>query len=110
MAIQPETLDGLVPSLILQPLVENSIRYGIAPRPEGGCIRIKAWRDNSLLRLEVEDNGPGLNNDRPLKEGLGLTNTRARVKSLYGDGHGLTLRNAVGGGLVVNLTIPFRTV
>ena len=110
MAIQPETLDGLVPSLILQPLVENSIRHGIAPRPEGGCIRIKAWRENSMLRLEVEDNGSGLSNNTPLKEGLGLTNTRARVSSLYGDGYGLTLRNAVGGGLVVNLTIPFRTV
>ena len=110
MAIEPETLDGLVPSLILQPLVENSVRYGISSRPEGGCIKIKAWRESSMLRLEVEDNGPGLNNDTPLKEGLGLTNTRARVKTLYGDGHGLTLRNANGGGLVVNLTIPFRTV
>ena len=60
MAIEPETLDGLVPSMILQPLVENSVRHGVAPRPEGGCIKIKAWRDNSLLRLEVEDDGPGI--------------------------------------------------
>src|SRR4030095_14637525 len=110
MAIEPETLDGLVPSMILQPLVENSVRHGVAPRPEGGCIKIKAWRDNSLLRLEVEDDGPGLSGDRPPKERVGLTNTRARVSSLYGDEHGLKLRHAAGGGLVVSLSIPFRTV
>ena len=110
MAIEPETLDGLVPSMILQPLVENSVRHGVAPRPEGGCIKIKAWRDNSLLRLEVEDDGPGLCGDAPLKERVGLTNTRARVSNLYGDGHGLKLRHAAGGGLVVSLSIPFRTM
>lgn len=110
MAIEPETLDGLVPSMILQPLVENSVRHGVAPRPEGGCIKIKAWRDNSFLRLEVEDDGPGLRGDAPLKERVGLTNTRARVSNLYGDEHGLILRNAADGGLIVSLSIPFRTM
>ena len=110
MAIDPETLDGLVPSMILQPLVENSVRHGVAPRPEGGCIKIKAWRDHSLLRLEVEDDGPGLNTHTPLKERVGLTNTRARVSNLYGSEHGLRLRHAAGGGLVVSLSIPFRTI
>jgi two-component system, LytTR family, sensor kinase len=110
MAIEPETLDGLVPSMILQPLVENSVRHGVAPRPEGGCIKIKAWRDNSLLRLEVEDDGPGVCGNTPLKERVGLTNTRARVRNLYGDEHDLKMRNADGGGLVVSLSIPFRTV
>ena len=110
MAIEPDTLDGLVPSMILQPLVENSVRHGVAPRPEGGCIKIKAWLDNSLLRLEVEDDGPGLGGDAPPKERVGLTNTRARVSNLYGDEHGLRLRHASGGGLVVSLSIPFRTM
>jgi sensor histidine kinase YesM len=110
MAIEPETLDGLVPSMILQPLVENSVRHGVAPRPEGGCVKIKAWLDNSLLRLEVEDDGPGLGGDTPRKERVGLTNTRARVSNLYGDEHGLRLRHAAGGGLIVSLSIPFRTV
>ena len=108
MEVDPETLDGLVPNLILQPLVENSVRYGIAPRPEGGCIKIKAWRDSTMLRVNVEDDGPGF--DTPLKEGVGLSNTRARIKTLYGAGHGVTLRNAPGGGLIVQLRIPFKTV
>ena len=110
MAIDPDTLDGLVPSMILQPLVENSVRHGVAPRPEGGCIKIKAWRHHSLLRVEVEDDGPGLSGDTPFKERVGLTNTRARVSNLYGNEHGLKLRHAAGGGLVVSLSIPFRTV
>jgi sensor histidine kinase YesM len=110
MAIEPDTLDGLVPSMILQPLVENSVRHGVAPRREGGCIKIKAWRHHSLLRLEVEDDGPGLSGDAPPKERVGLTNTRARVSNLYGDEHGLRLRHAAGGGLVVSLSIPFKTV
>ena len=110
MAIEPDTLDGLVPSMILQPLVENSVRHGVASRPEGGCIKIKAWRHHSLLRLEVEDDGPGLSGDTPPKERVGLTNTRARITNLYGDEHGLRLRHAAGGGLVVSLSIPFRTV
>lgn len=109
MAIQPETLDGLVPSMILQPLVENSVRHGVAPRPEGGCIKITAWLHHSLLRLEVEDDGPGLSGNTPLKERVGLSNTRARVRNLYGDEHGVKLRNAADGGLVVSLSIPFRT-
>jgi two-component system, LytTR family, sensor kinase len=109
MAIEPETLDGLVPSMILQPLVENSVRHGVAPRPEGGCIKIKAWRHHSLLRLEVEDDGPGLSGNGPVKERVGLSNTRARVSNLYGDDHGLALRHAAGGGLIASLSIPFRT-
>jgi sensor histidine kinase YesM len=110
MAIEPETLDVLVPSMILQPLVENSVRHGVAPRLEGGCINIKAWRDNAMLRLEVEDDGPGLGGETAVKERLGLTNTRARVRNLYGDGHGFTLRNGASGGLVVSLSMPYRTM
>ena len=109
MTIEPATLDGLVPSMILQPLVENSVRHGVAPRPEGGCIKITAWLHHSLLRLEVEDDGPGLSGDTPFKERVGLTNTRARVRNLYGDEHGLKLRHAAGGGLIASLSIPFRT-
>ena len=109
MAIEPETLDALVPNLILQTLVENSIRHGIALRPEAHSIEIKSWRDNGMLRLQVADDGPGLSSDKlPLKEGVGLTTTRQRLVSLYGPKHDFSLRNSPVGGLVVELTIPFK--
>jgi sensor histidine kinase YesM len=109
MAIEPETLDALVPNLILQTLVENSIRHGIALRPEAHSIEIKSWQDNGMLRLRVADDGPGLSSDKlPLKEGIGLTTTRQRLNSLYGAKHDFSLRNSPVGGLVVELTIPFK--
>src|ERR1043165_5284383 len=111
MAIEPETLDALVPNLILQPLVENSIRHGIALRPEAHSIEIKSWRDNGMWRLRVADDGPGLKSDKlPLKEGVGLTTTRQRLISLYGPKHDFSLRNSPVGGLVVELTRRWRVV
>src|ERR1044072_221852 len=109
MAIEPETLGALVPNLILQTVVENSIRHGIALRPEAHSIEIKSWRDNGMLRLRVADDGPGLSSDKlPLKEGVGLTTTRQRLVSLYGPKHDFSLRNSPVGGVVVELTIPFK--
>lgn len=109
MSIEPETLDAMVPNLILQPLVENSIRHGIAVRPEAHSIEIKSWHDNGMLCLRVADDGPGLSSDKlPLKEGVGLTTTRQRLNSLYGAKHDFSLRNSLVGGLVVELTIPFN--
>jgi LytS/YehU family sensor histidine kinase len=110
MSIEPETLDAMVPNLILQPLVENSIRHGIALRPEARSIEIKSWQDNGTLRLRVADDGPGLSSDKLLlKEGVGLTTTRQRLSSLYGTKHDFSLQNSPRGGLVVELTIPFKT-
>lgn len=109
IAVEPSTLDAMVPNLILQPLVENSIRHGIAQRPEAQSIEVKAWHENGLLRLQVSDDGPGLSYKLPRKEGVGLGNTRARIDSLYGKQHRLTLRNSRGGGLIVDLWIPFNT-
>jgi LytS/YehU family sensor histidine kinase len=109
MSIEPVTLDAMVPNLILQPLVENSIRHGIALRPEARSIEIKSWQDNGTLRLRVADDGPGLSSDKLLlKEGVGLTTTRQRLSSLYGTKHDFSLRNSPRGGLVVELTIPFK--
>lgn len=109
MSIELETLDARLPNLILQPLVENAIRHGIVPRAAPGRIEIHAWRDNGTLQLEVRDNGRGLPADESetLKEGLGLSNTRARLKQLYGAEHRLHLCNDPAGGLVVHLAIPF---
>jgi len=109
MDIDPEALDACVPNLILQPLVENAIRHGIAPRPEAGFVRIHAARENGMLRLQVRDDGPGLaGNQNGLREGVGLTNTRQRLTQLYGDAHRFAFTNAADGGLEVNLDLPFR--
>jgi len=107
--IAPDTLDAQVPNLILQPLVENAIRHGIEPHAKSGCIELRAQREAGALTLEVGDNGDGLRKDGPAEEGVGLSNTRARLQALYGEAHGFKLCDAPGGGLLVRLIIPFRT-
>lgn len=99
-------LDARVPSLILQPLVENAIRHGITTQPGAGVIEIRARVDNQNLQLQVTDNGPGI--DRTFKKGIGLTNTEARLKQLYGPAHQFELTNIPSGGLLVTITIPFN--
>ncbi len=104
--------DALVPQLILQPLVENSIRYAADPRSGVVTIGVCAKRENGALLLEVNDKGTGIVKDQQavLGDGIGLSNTAARLKQLYGAAHGLTLRNSVEGGLQVKIQIPFHTV
>src|SRR5213083_1036644 len=86
LELEPQTLSVQVPHLILQPVVENAIQHAIAPRSARGHINIEAKRLNSLLRLEVKDNGPGitLNTDLLGAEGVGLSNVRARLHQIYG--------------------------
>lgn len=108
--IQPDTLDAQVPYLILQPLVENAIRHGIAPRSAPGRIEICAEHRDGLLRLQVRDDGAGLpeGGQDAVNSGIGLANTRARLEQLYGAAHRFELRNAAEGGLEVSLSFPFR--
>jgi two-component system, LytTR family, sensor kinase len=108
--IDPATLDARVPNLLLQPLVENAFRHGIARRAGKGLVEIRARREGESLRLEVRDNGPGLHTDRQerLAQGVGLSNTRARLAQLYGEASNFTIGNAVGGGVLVTVVIPFR--
>lgn len=108
--IEPGALEARVPNLILQPLVENAIRHGIAPRARPGLIEIHAAREHGLVRLQVRDNGPGLGSASPesLIKGIGLSNTQARLKQLYGSAHNFEIRDARGGGLEVVISIPFR--
>jgi two-component system, LytTR family, sensor kinase len=110
MEIEPEALDARVPNLILQPLVENAVRHGIAPHAAPGLIEISARLKENKLELQVSDNGAGLPDARraQIKEGVGLANTRARLDQLYGADYFFDLSNRDKGGLVVNLTIPFR--
>jgi two-component system, LytTR family, sensor kinase len=105
--IDPAARDAKVPNLILQPLVENAIRHGIAPRPDPGRIDIAACRDNGSLHLSVMDDGPGLRSGEAPRSGIGLANTRARLQRLYGDRQQLQLGPGPGGGLRVEITIPY---
>jgi signal transduction histidine kinase len=110
LEVAPETLAAAVPNLLLQPLVENAIRHGIAPYSAGGEVSIHAHRKNGTLCLCVADNGPGLTGEKgaPDGSGVGLRNTRARLRQLYGNAHRFELTNAERGGLVVEIDIPFH--
>jgi signal transduction histidine kinase len=108
MDIDPEALDAQVPNLLLQPIVENAIRHGIAPRAEPGQIEVKARRENGMLVLNVRDDGPGLASDKPIKEGVGLANTKARLLRLYGSNHRLEFFDIRGEGMRVSIAIPFH--
>lgn len=110
LRVQPETLDACVPNMLLQPLVENAIRHGLAPRAGGGQIEISAHRENGMLRLGVRDTGLGLceNWQAESMSGIGLANTRARLRYLYGEAHQFELTETPNGGLTVRMTIPFR--
>lgn len=105
MDIAPETDLALIPHLILQPLVENSIRHGIAQLETKGSLEIRAWRKAETLCLQVRDNGPGLVNGN--QNGVGLRNTQARLQKLYGARQRFEMRNVPAGGVEVTLQIPF---
>ena len=110
--VQPDTLDALVPNLVLQPLVENSIKHGIGPRATPGEIQIRTRRAGSLLELEVKDNGVGLSAARltDFNRGIGLGNTRSRLQHLYGSSHRFEFRQPVGGGLSILIAIPLAEI
>jgi LytS/YehU family sensor histidine kinase len=100
-------LDALVPSFVLQPLVENAIRYAIAPSAAEGRIRIAARSADGELVLTVQDSGPGFSD--PIDEGVGLATTRTRLEKLYGAGQRMTLGRGQGGGAEVVVVLPFHT-
>jgi signal transduction histidine kinase len=107
--IDPETLDARVPNLVLQPIVENSIRHAVSTSLEPRRIEIRSRRDGDVLRLEVRDDGPGLPaGSMPPDRGVGLANTRARLEQLYGAAQKLRFSRPPAGGLAVTIEIPFR--
>ena len=107
--IDPETLDAQVPRLILQPLVENAIKHGVAPRSGPGLVQISAKLAGDRLRLEVRDDGVGVSGGgrAPLRSGVGLKNTRDRLECLYGANHRLEFSDA-DAGLAVRIEIPWQ--
>jgi signal transduction histidine kinase len=108
-AIDPATLDAAVPTLLLQPLVENAIRHGIAPKIGGGRVDISAHRAGGTLVLKVRDSGVGLSAAKrsALTTGVGLSNTRSRLEHLYRDAFTFEFSDAPGGGLIVTIVLPF---
>jgi LytS/YehU family sensor histidine kinase len=109
--VEPEALDARVPTLILQPVVENAIRHAIAPRLAPGRIEIRARRQGAALVLTVRDDGPGIAppSRQANGKGMGLSITRARLERLYGAGHRFELADAPEGGLLVTFEIPLGT-
>ena len=109
--VAPDTLGAQVPSMVLQPLVENAVKHGIARRRAAGRIEVRARREDETLEISVRDDGPGFV-DEPSsgRTGVGLANTRARLEQLYGpDGFEMYRGNGPGGGALVRITLPFRT-
>jgi two-component system, LytTR family, sensor kinase len=107
MQIEAEVLDTPVPNLILQPIIENAIRHGIAQQLGNGTIRIAAARKDDTVQIEVQDNGPGMMSNENVKAGVGLGNTIERLKQAYGGAQNFAIRTAPAGGTLVTLTIPF---
>jgi two-component sensor histidine kinase len=113
--IEPQALDCLAPTLVLQPLVENAIRHGIEPGEKAGMVRVSASREDGKLILAVEDDGVGLASAKTNVgfvsggTGIGLANLRERLQALYGARQKLELAPRPTGGVVVRVEIPWRT-
>jgi two-component system LytT family sensor kinase len=108
ISVDPNVLDALVPNLMLQPLVENAVRHGIARRAAAGRVCVSARRDTESLVLTVQDDGPGLPEDWSLDDaGVGLVNTRRRLAQLYGGDARLTVENAADGGVRAEVVLPY---
>jgi two-component system, LytTR family, sensor kinase len=104
-AIDPDILHAKVPNLILQPLVENALRHGLEPQVGGGCLELSASRHGDRLRLEIRDDGAGLDGARRQNPGIGLANIKERLRQLYGDAHAFRIESAKPGVRVI-LELP----
>jgi two-component system, LytTR family, sensor kinase len=104
----PDALVARVPTLILQPVVENAVTHGISNDPKPGHISIRAHRENGSLHLTVADSGAGFGASPHRGRGLGLSNVRARLYQLYGDAQRLSLGSSPNGGAAVTIVVPYR--
>jgi len=116
--VDADAHDAIVPSLVVQPLVENAMRHAISASWNAGLVRISARRDGAALSVDVTDDGPGVVAardprpgvaDLPAGAGVGLADTRARLTRLYGASSSLTLAERDGGGATASLRLPFHT-
>ena len=106
--VTPEAQAAQVPHLLLQPLVENAIRHGIAPRSDPGSVEIAAFLRDGALHLSVADDGVGYSGHTVQRTGAGLSNTRDRLRQLYSAAHSLTVDAVAPHGLRVDIVLPFR--
>ena len=107
--ISQETLDIVVPSMILQPLVENSIKHGLSRKMGPGCITLRSHRDNGRVVIEVQDDGMGFVLDRldqPMSSGIGLANVRERLRVIYGANYQLKMTSEPGKGTSAQIVVP----
>lgn len=108
--IEPETLSAFVPNMILQPLLENALKHGISPLARGGTIKVCASKIGETLLLEISDDGIGIrnNNSSEIIQGIGLSNTKARLKYLYKNDFVFNIDSNVPTGLKIEIFIPFK--
>jgi LytS/YehU family sensor histidine kinase len=107
--VSTELFPAQVPSLILQPMVENAVKHGIAKRVQGGTIRIAALRSNGRLTLSVYNDGPSLPAEwEKTRSGVGISNVRTRLQSLYAGEFELSIKNQDPGGVEVSVSVPFK--
>jgi two-component system LytT family sensor kinase len=107
MNFSAATLNALVPSLLLQPLVENAVRYGISKSSAPATIALKSCLRNSFLEIQVCDDGPGVSGGG-FGNGVGLSNTRARLQQLYGESQSLRLDGRADGGTIATILLPYH--
>src|SRR5712691_8123741 len=107
--LEDETLESFVPSMLLQPIVENCLKHGLAPKLGGGKIQLRTATANGRLRIEIEDNGVGISEEKMphvYVEGIGLSNVRERLRVLYGTDFRLEIESHTGQGTVIRIDIP----
>jgi len=107
--IDERTLDTFIPSMLLQPIVENSLKHGLAPKLEGGRIYLRTSNSNGRLHIEIEDNGVGISEEKMphvYVEGIGLSNVRERLRVLYGADFNLDINSHEGRGTRIKIDVP----
>ena len=107
--LEEETLDAFVPSMLLQPIVENCLKHGLAPKLEGGKIQLRTATRDGRLQIEIEDNGVGISEEKMphvYVEGIGLSNVRERLRVLYGADFRLHIESRAGQGTLIRIEVP----